>query len=56
MGYEQDQSQESNFEDLKVIIKELLFNGANRSVTAKFNLNPEDPSAERTELTPLQLL
>ena len=27
------------YEDIKRIIKELLFNGANRDITAKFNLS-----------------
>lgn len=36
-----------SYEDIKGIIKELLFNGANRTLTAKFSVNPEEPNAAK---------
>ena len=48
----------NEYEDLKRIMKELLFNGADRSIEARFNLNLIDnnESIEYQAFTPLNLL
>ena len=63
MTTQQDDDDEFLYEDLKRIMKELLFNGAHRHMMGKFTLSAVDaqgnPNRQTTvvkELTPFQLL
>ena len=53
-----DDEEDQDYQDVKCVIKELLFNGANRSFLGKFNLSLLDPDmpTEFQYLTPLELL
>jgi hypothetical protein len=53
-----DDDEDQDYQDVKCVIKELLFNGANRSFLGKFNLSLLDPDmpTEFQDLTPLELM
>lgn len=52
-----DEDDEIMFEDLKKIMKELLFNGAFRTLRGRFELNIDSRSSTQTkDVTPLELL
>jgi hypothetical protein len=54
----EDDDDDNDYIDVKCVIKELLFNGANRSFLGKFNLSllDQEMTAEYQYLTPLELL
>ena len=53
-----EEQKESDFEDAKRVIKELLFNGADRTLEGRFNLNllDEEMPPDFVSLTPSELL